>query len=190
MGNENSGVKPKNYPMTFEQMTAYNEASKPKKLSRREYIESNKADISMLVGDLASRLEEKETNKDKASLKDTERIKDISLEYIRSCTVTGTLPTITGVALACGYAYRSFRAFMVKNPDHETTKWLYELKDHFAELLNQASLGGDVAPVPAIFTLKANYGWNDQPEIETKNNSEAEELTPDAIAAKYDDLPD
>ena len=190
MGNQNSGRKPNNLPQTFEQMIASNEARKPKKKSRRDYIDENKAEISMLVGDLADRLEAQEANRVKISLKDTESVKQITLTYIRSCQVTGTLPTQTGIALACGCDPYALDIFMRRNPDHSTTKWLKSIKAHFGDLLNRAALAGDVSPIPAIFTLKANYNWSDQPIQEAVDNSNTEELSPDAIAAKYDDMPD
>ena len=183
------GPTPENYPQTMEQMIASNEARKPKKYTRREIIESNKAEISALVADFANRLEDQEKQKTKVSLRDTERVKQITLNYVRSCQITGTLPTISGIALACGYAPDSFRNYMLRNPDSETTKWIREMKSHFAELLNQASLAGNVAAIPAIFTLKASYGWNDQPEPEAIDNT-GDDLSADAVAAKYDDLPD
>ena len=191
--NGNDGRPPKNLPQTFDQMVASNEASKPKKSDRRSMIEANKFEIATLVGDLADRLETSERDKKdgiKINLRDSDRVKEITLKYIRSCQFTGTLPTLTGCALACGYTGNSFAYFIKNNPEHETTKWLSELKRQFGELLNQAALAGDVAPIPAIFTLKASYNWNDQPVQETVDNSEAEDLSPDAIAAKYEDLPE
>lgn len=184
------GREPNNYPMTFEQMVESNEARKPKKSDRRAILEANKTEISMLVGDLAKRLENQEETKTKVNLRDTERVKRISLEYIRSCQYTGTLPTMAGVSLALGCFSESLKVFILRNPGHETSQWFRVLKSHFADILNQAALAGDVAPIPAIFTLKASYNWNDQPEQEAKDNSETEDMTPDAIAAKYDDIPD
>ena len=184
------GRPPNNLPQTYDQMVASNEARKPKKSDRRSILEANKEEISSLVGDLARRLDEQERNKAKIDLRDTERVKAISMEYIRSCVFTGTLPTIAGVSLALGVAPDTLQAFGARSPTHETAKWIKTLKSHFADLLNQAALAGDVAPIPAIFTLKASYNWNDQPEQETKDNSETEDMSPDTIAAKYDDIPD
>ena len=183
------GRPPGNLPQTFNQMVESNEARKPKKGDRRAYIEANKEQISALVGDLANRLEQSE-QRAKINLRDTERVKTISLEYIRSCQYTGTLPTLAGVSLALGCSEASLRTFKYNNPEHETAKWLSLLVKHFGEVLGQAALDGDVAPIPAIFTLKARYQWSDQVEPETKDNSGTEELSPDAIAAKYEDIPD
>ena len=182
------GRPPNNLPMTFEQMVELQEERKPKKSDRRAYIEANKEEISTLVGALANRIEASQ-RKPKVDLRDTERVKEITLQYIRACSVSGTLPTIAGTCLALGVHADSVRAFRMRNPTHETSKWFVELRNQFGELLSQAALQGDVSPVPAIFTLKARYMWNDQPEIEAKDNGEAEEMSADTIAAKYEDLP-
>lgn len=184
---------PKNYPMTMEQMLASNEERKPKKLSRRELLEANKATVQNIVDGLLCQLrqnEEDARNGVKISLRDTQRVKDISLQYIESCKISGTLPTVTGVALALGITTDAIVKFRSRNPDHETTKWFMSLTENFGQIMMQAALDGAVAPVPAIFTAKARYGWRDDPEPEVKDNSDTEELSPDAIAAKYSDLPD
>lgn len=187
---ENRGRRPKNLPQTTEQMLITNEQNKPKKYTRREMIEANKDTITALVGDLADRLEEAERYKTKINLRDSEAVKDITLRYIRSCQISGVLPTMAGIALALGVTPVSLSAFMGRNPDEETSKWLKMVKDHFGALLAQAALDNAVAGIPAIFTLKANYGWRDDPEPEVQNNDGQEELTPDAIAAKWRELPE
>ena len=166
-----------------------NEQNKPKKYSRREMIEANKDTISALVGDLASRLEEAEV-REKINLKDADAVKSQAMLYIRSCQISGVLPTMAGIALALGVSPAGLANFTRMNPETETAKWLKTVKDHLGNLLAQAALDNAVAGIPAIFTLKANYGWRDDPEPETQNNDGQEELTPDAIAAKYQDLPD
>lgn len=184
------GRHPKNLPQTMEQMLASNEERKPKKASRREIMESHKENISSLVGDLADRLEEAERTKRLTNLNDTEAVKDISLRYIRSCQISGVLPTMAGVALALGVHTVTLASYMQRNPDTPTGRWLKELKEQFGIILNQSALEGSVAPIPAIFTLKANYGWRDDPEPEAQNNDGQEDLPPDAIAAKWQDLPE
>lgn len=180
----------KNLPMTMEQMLVSNEERKPKKASRREVIEANKDTISALVGDLADRLEESEKYENRISLQDTEAVKDITLRYIRSCQISGVMPTMSGVALAIGIIPENMFRYMRLHKDSETTKWLQKCKTMFGDILGQASLDGAVAPIPAIFTLKANYGWRDDPEPEVQNNDGQEDLSPDAIAAKWQDLPE
>ena len=152
-------------------------------------IEANKDTISALVGDLASRLEQAEV-REKVNLRDVDTVKAQTMLYIRSCQISGVLPTMAGIALALGVSPVGLSQFERRNPDAETTKWLKTVKDHFGNLLAQAALDNAVAGIPAIFTLKANYGWRDDPEPEVQNNDGQEELTPDAIAAKYQDLPD
>ena len=166
-----------------------NEQNKPKKYSRREMIEANKDTISSLVGDLADRLEQAEV-RERISLQDTDSVKAQTMLYIRSCQISGVLPTIAGIALSLGVSPVSLSNFMRNYPDTETTKWLKTVKEHFGTLLAQAALDNAVAGIPAIFTLKANYGWRDDPEPEAQNNDGQEELPPDAIAAKWSDLPD
>ena len=176
-------------PQTTEQMLVTNEQRKPKRHDRREVIEANKETISALVGNLADRLEEAEI-REKINLRDAEAVKIQAMRYIRSCQISGVLPTMTGLALALGASNEHLSRFMSKNQEEESVKWLYLVKQHFADILGQSALDGAVAPIPAIFTLKANYGWRDDPEPEVHNNDGQEELTPDAIAAKYQDLPD
>ena len=185
-----TGRPPKRNPQTTEEMIVSNEARKPKKYSRREIMESHKDQISDLVGDLADRLEEAERTKKKVYLQDVDTVKDISLRYIRSCQISGVLPTLTGLALALGVTSDSLFRFIRVHPETESGRWFAELKNQFANILNQSALDGSVAPIPAIFTLKASYGWRDDPEPEVQNNDGQEDLTPDAIAAKWQDLLD
>ena len=184
------GRPPNNLPMTTEQMLAMNEERKPKKASRREVIEANKDTISSLVGNLADRLEEAERYENKISLRDAEAVKDITLRYLRSCQMSGVMPSLAGVALAIGVAPETLSRFMKNNAETDSGKWFWMVKSHFADIINQASMDGVIQPIPAIFTLKASYGWRDDPEPEVHNNDGAEELTPDAIAAKWKDLPE
>lgn len=184
------GMPPARYPQTLEQMMQSNEERKPKRPTRREMLEANKDSVSALVGQLASQLEQNEIEQRKISLNDTERVKDISLLYIRSCQASGCVPNLAGVALALGISRRALEYFKTRNPDHETSKWFNLLKEQFGETLMQAALDGAVAPIPAIFMAKANYGWRDDPEPEVQNNDGQEELSPDAIAAKWQDLPE
>lgn len=177
-------------PQTTQQMLITNEQHKPKKQSRREVIEANKDTISALVGSLADRLEAAERYDKRVNLRDTETVKDITLRYIRSCQISGVMPTMTGLSLAIGCSVEHMSRFMAKEPEQESAKWLRTVKQHFGDILGQASLDGAVAPIPAIFTLKANYGWRDDPEPEVQNNDGQEELSPDAIAAKWSDLPE
>jgi len=169
-------------------MLVTNELAKPKKYSRREIIEANKDTISAIVGNLADRLEEAEV-REKINLRDVNAVKAQTMKYLRSCQISGVLPTMTGLSLALGLSNEYLSAFMAKHQEEETAKWLRLVKQHFGDLLGQSALEGSVAPIPAIFTLKANYGWRDDPEPEAQNNDE-EELPPDAIAAKWQDLPD
>lgn len=184
------GRPPNNLPMTTEQMLAMNEERKPKKASRREVIEANKDTISSLVGNLADRLEEAERYENKISLRDAEAVKDITLRYLRSCQISGVMPSLAGVALALGVAPETLSRFMKSNAETDSGKWFWMVKSHFADIINQASMDGVIQPIPAIFTLKASYGWRDDPEPEVHNNDGAEELSPDAIAAKWQNLPD
>ena len=184
------GQPPKNLPMTTEQMLSLNEDRKPKLQKRREAIEANKDTISSLVGNLADRLEEAERYDHKIALKDAEAVKDITLRYLRSCQISGTMPSMAGVALSLGVAPETLSRFMKNNAETDSGKWFWMIKSHFADIINQASLDGVIQPIPAIFTLKANYGWRDDPEPEVHNNDGTEELTPDAIAAKWKDLPE
>ena len=184
------GRPPRSLPQTTEQMLVTNEQNKPKKYSRREMMEANKDTITALVGDLADRLEEAERCRTKISLGDAETVKAITLRYIRSCQISGVLPTMAGIALALGVSPNALVMYAKSHPESDTGKWLRMVKEHFGALLSQAALDNAVAPIPAIFTLKANYGWSDNPEPEVQNNDGQEELTPDAIAAKWQDLPE
>lgn len=170
-------------------MLVTNEQSKPAFKKRREMLEANKDTVSNLIGNLADRLEEAEFT-EKINLRDVNMVKAQAMRYIRSCQISGVLPTMAGLALAFGIAAETLSRFMSGHPEEESAKWLRVVKQQFGDLVNQSALNGAVAPIPAIFTLKANYGWRDDPEPEVQNNDGREDLTPDAIAAKWKDLPD
>lgn len=176
-------------PQTTEQMLVTNEQRKPAHKKRREMLEANKDTVSDLVGNLAERLEEAEV-REPINLRDVHAVKSQTMLYIRSCQISGVLPTMTGLALAIGVAVETLSRFIHGHPEEESAKWLRLVKQQFGDLLNQSALNGAVAPIPAIFTLKSNYGWRDDPEPEVQNNEGREDLTPDAIAAKWQDLPE
>lgn len=103
----------------------------------------------------------------KVNLRDTETVKEIAQEYVKSCQRSILLPSKAGLSRALGYSRKGLYLFMRDNVGHPTEEFLSILFDAFSEAYDVAAMGGAIQQVYAIFTQKAQYGLVDNPERET-----------------------
>ena len=126
---------------------------------------------------------------EKVAWTDTEAIMETTLAYMAECQSLGIVPGMAGLAARLGRSRQALYAYMGRNPNSETTRWLKSVSDSFGEMTMTAALAGAVQPIAAIFISKSRYNWSDVPEVQLKESAEPEE-SPEAIAAKYADMPD
>ena len=137
------------------------------------------------------------TDRKKVNLRDVKEVKRIAAEYIASCKRTPLLPSKSGLSRSLGYSRQGIWLFMRNNPDSETAEFLSMLFDMFSECYDVAALGGNIHPIYAIFTQKAQYQLRDNTPIEEIGNDEKEmgiaekarlqgyEGTDDEVISKY-----
>ena len=155
---------------------------------RTETAAVNDARISEIVTSLADGVENLIGDRQKVSLSDLDTIQAVTVRYIRKCSQSAALPTVSGLAKALGVSRQAIYDHIRQHPKSETAKWFEDISDSFGEAMMQAALTGTVAPVPAIFIAKARFNWRDAITIETPvDNRFEEELSPEEIAAKYAD---
>ena len=82
-------------------------------------------------------------------------------------------------------AKRAAQAEEKRRKDKDTSK-----RKKFGEWTMTAALAGAAQTIAAIFLTKSRYGWSDVPEVQLKEPEVTDDETPDAIAARYEDLPD
>ena len=159
---------PKNPPQTMEEMIQASEASKPAKVygGRSETLAVNDNRISQLVAGAADGMQNLLDPQKRVPLADTKSIAEITIQYVRACAESASLPTMSGLAKAIGCTRAAIYYFIKEHPEHESAKWFEDFSDTAAEVMMQAALSGTVAPVPAIFIAKARYNWRDAITIE------------------------
>ena len=152
----------------MEEIIKDNESAKLSKVygGRSETLAVNDVRISQLVANAADGMQNLLDPRKRVPLADTQRIAEISIQYVRACSESATLPTISGLAKAIGCTRSAIYDFIKKHPDHESAKWFEDFSDTAADVMMQAALSGTVAPVPAIFIAKARYNWRDAITIE------------------------
>lgn len=170
---------------------------KNSKLYRAESAIFIDGEITDIVTETATQLE-KARDMTPISLDQTERIQDITMEYVQACAAASTLPTMSGLGRALGLTRRSLYDCITRNSPRATANWLAIVKEAFAEMLEHGSLRNDLNSIVAIFLLKAHFGLHEGPtelvvsrgeqtDIADMTQEERQELA-ESIMQKYQDL--
>ncbi len=101
------------------------------------------------------------TRPEKVSLRDIDRVKSVSVEYLDECAATGVLPTVRGVAARLGISRTAIYNYAGDHPGTEFSKWLEDFSDLCGEITMTAAIHGTVAAIPAIFVAKSRYQWRE-----------------------------
>lgn len=152
----------KNKPMSLEQM---NEMNTELIVGNHLYPDAvtDRADaIRGIVGTIGNDVMR---DRERVDLRDTESVKTVAQIYLKSCEITGMLPSKSGLARGMGYSRAGIWAFMRDNPGHRTTEFLSVLFDAFSEAVDLAAMGNSIHPIYAIFTQKAQYDLRDNAPI-------------------------
>ena len=176
------GKSPKNEIMTAQQMDEMNlEILNNNRLYDKDISNSEK--ISVTVGEISKQL--MDAGKRKISLRDSETVRAVTEEYLKSCMRSGLIPSKMGLARALGVTRASVDSFIKRNPNSETAQFLQLAYDAFAEMLSINSLSGSVHPIVSIFLQKALYGFRENTEQPEYSEPPEELPTPEEIAERY-----
>ena len=152
--------------------------------------------ITDLVTQTADELEAA-GNMEPISLTDTDRVRAISMQYVRSCAEASTLPSISGLARALGLTRRAVYDCLDRGSPKDAARWFTLCRDAFSEMLETGSLRNSTNTITSIFLLKACYGYKEQPSevvISQGSKSPYDGMTSDEAAAaimqKYQDMVD
>lgn len=180
----------KNPPMTAEQISKLAEPTDSRVYAGKgQTTEVNRQLVCEIVGNMAAQMEQTADESRRFPLSDLQSVERIAMQYVQTCATKGSLPSVSGLAAALG---RSRTAVYKYADDHKAfADFLADFSDRCGEAAAEAAIVGAVAPVPAIFTLKARFGWRDVISIEPiqKKSTITEEAAVE-IAEKYLALPE
>lgn len=161
-----------------------------KMYSKSETLEANQQGIGRVVGAMAQTLEQANDASRQFDLSDSEKLNQASIAYVKACAAAGLLPSVSGLAGALGRSRTGLYEYGKVHADFQV--WLENYSDLCAETAISAALNGSAQAVPAIFLAKARYQWRDSVtlEIGRPESPLGEVQDPDAIAAKYEMLPE
>ena len=148
----------------------------------------NQAAISDLVTEAAEGMA-RIASAEKVPLDNVKEVQIATGLYMQSCADKSMMPTMSGLAGALGYTRQALYIYIKRHGNTETAAWLQECSDRFGEIVMQAALSGNVSAIPAIFTVKARYGWREDQDLPLIEAGE-KELTTEEIMERYKDLPD
>lgn len=158
---------------------------------RAQTMTENSNGISALVRRAADEYE-LAAGVEKVPLTDIDAIRQAATDYLKDCADAGVLPTVRGVASRLGYSRQALYDHAKKRPGGSLDMWLQDFSDACAEATMAAAMAGTIKEVSGIFTVKARYGWREQPaQIELGPLQANREYSEDAelIALKYAQLP-
>ena len=111
-------------PQTAEQMMkAETERHSSSQMYRRETMELVDERITENVHQAADELAES-TEITPVSLVDTQRVIDLTIAYMRSCAVSSTIPSVSGLMRSMGLARSSFYDCVERHSPKETAEFL------------------------------------------------------------------
>lgn len=88
--------------------------------------------------------------------------------YLIYCDEQERIPTIKGLCASLGMTTRTLNAWLTKNPEHETSKYLAIVKELLADNLEQGALNGSLNPVTSIFLLKSQHQYRENEDYTIK----------------------
>lgn len=184
-------------PQTAEQtLQAETERHSNSPMYRRETMELVDERISENVSQAAEELS-RSAKIVPVSLLDTQRIVDLTLDYMRNCAASSTIPSISGLTRSMGLSRSTFYDCVDRHSPKETAEFFERVHDTFAELMSNATLRNEVNVISGIFLLKSLFKFRDSPtEIVLSHPSQSpyDGMTSDEAAAaimeKYADLID
>lgn len=149
--------------MTSEEMNAMNEARNGNRLFSRDAESAEK--IAAIVAQTRSELQKMP---ERVSLGDVQTIRQVLLNYLKSCERVAVCPSKSGLCRALGITRQAVDDYMKRHPEAESSQLLAQTFDAFADVLANAALAGATHPIFSIFVEKAVYGMRDTQTIEIR----------------------
>ena len=181
-------------PQTAQEVLTDEAKRRDNKLYRQESSEFLDTRIADSVTQTMEEMEKASTMQP-VSLVDLERVKELTLRYMESCSTTSTVPSVSGLMRSMGLSRAAFYDVLDRNSPKETAAWFRCVHDAFAELLSNAALRNELNTISSIFLLKSLYRFREQPTelvVSQGNQSPYDGMTSDEAAAaimqKYQDM--
>lgn len=123
---------------------------------------------------------------------DPEQVRQRAYDYLKLCAQNDMKPTVNGYANSIGVSRQTLLNW--KTGEHrEGTHQAVALEFYsmLEELWEDYMQNGKINPVSGIFLAKnLFYGYADKQEFVLTPNQMGETINPEALAAKYDELPE
>ena len=150
----------------------------------------NREIISGIVDGMKIQMEAATDPARRFPLTDEKRLNSVTKAYLEACASAGALPTVTGLAAACGRTRDSLYKFADTHEDFR--EWLENFSSMAGEAMGAAAIHGATAAIPSIFILKSRFGFKDVVSVEQVQPKSAlgSTVDPDTIAARYAELPE
>ena len=122
---------------------------------------------ALVSADIRRKADALAEQKGRVELSDINQVKARAQEYLSACAESGTFPSILGLsALGFGCSRQWVNDYLRANPNSESAQYIEKLKDAFADILVNASLGRSADSTMGIFVLKNCAGFRDRYELE------------------------
>lgn len=108
--------------------------------------------------------------------------------YVRYCIENAIRPGVAGFALAFGYDRKHLLRIkdgVIKSVPESVCDTLKRAWGMLEMLMEQYMLTGKINPVPGIFMMKNNFGYQDQTETVIVKQDPYESGSPEEIAQRY-----
>ena len=178
-----AGRKPKNEPMTKEEMIEAGQQSKGTRIYKAQSKEVTDKAIRQSINNAIEDVKRFD-GQAKVKLEDTARVKAIAEAYLESCAVNACFPSMTGLAMALGHTRTNLYIYMQKKQDDETAIFLTQFHDLLADILSENALKGNANNITAIFVLKALYGYKDTQTFELVQGTPFTDTTVDDMVQR------
>lgn len=123
----------------------------------------------------------------KIDLSNPEEVKRTAVDYMQACSLSGTIPTMTGFAAAAGYSRQGLYNYLQRN-DTRSAQLIKRLRTSWTNILMQSGLAGITRDSVTIFLMKnTGEGLSDRMDF-TFDQKPVEKYAsgdPEEIARKY-----
>ncbi|MDR1003194.1 MAG: DNA-packaging protein [Oscillospiraceae bacterium] len=125
-------------------------------------------------------------NRPHIDLKDTQAVQERTFAYMEAAEQAKVFPSVSGLALAFGCSRQNLNQFLLAHPSHPTTDFIQQVKEAFADILQNAGLYGSANPIMSIFILKNSHGFVDRVDLAAvAQPMEEQEFDADEIRRRY-----
>ena len=155
----------------------------------KEISDEHKAEV--IGEDVRRKAETLRKHQDKVDLSDVRAVRERAQVYLDACAEAGTIPNVLGLsAYGFGCSRQWLNEYLRTHPKSQSAEYINLLKDSFADILVNASLGRAADPTMGIFVLKNCAGFRDRFEIEpVRENPDplGETVDPEELRRRIED---